>query len=150
MEECTGLHSVGLALHVNACHPHVTRLVTRTHNVQFSPLTNLGCRGGGGGGRFRRYSLPDLSVAIVNSSGIGRDVHSLMLSIMHFLCRPRRRPLSKVPRRVAVERLSWRVTCPNQAYEYTEDAKTEVPPIRGFLFYAWNRSNSISVNFSLF
>ena len=27
----------------------------------------------------------------------GRNVHSLMLSFQHFLCRPRRRPLPKVP-----------------------------------------------------
>ena len=37
---------------------------------------------------------------LVSSSGIGRSVHSLMLSIQHFLCRPRRRPPSKVPRRM--------------------------------------------------
>ena len=30
-----------------------------------------------------------LQEALVNSSGTGRDVHSLMLSIQHFLCRPR-------------------------------------------------------------
>ena len=28
----------------------------------------------------------------MDSSGVGRDVHSLMLSIQHFLCQPRRRP----------------------------------------------------------
>ena len=33
----------------------------------------------------------------MGSSGMGRDVHSLVLSIQHFLCRPRRRPPSKVP-----------------------------------------------------
>ena len=32
----------------------------------------------------------------MSSSGMGRDVHSLMLSIQHFLCRPRRRLPSKV------------------------------------------------------
>ena len=36
-----------------------------------------------------------LQKAIVRSSGKGRDVHSLMLSIRHFLCRPRRLPSSK-------------------------------------------------------
>ena len=36
-----------------------------------------------------------LQEAIVSNSGMGRDVHSLMLSI-HFLCRPRRRPPSKM------------------------------------------------------
>ena len=33
-----------------------------------------------------------LQEALVSSSGMGKDVHSLMLSIQHFLCRPRRRP----------------------------------------------------------
>ena len=37
-----------------------------------------------------------LQEALVSSSGMGRDVHSLMLPIQHFLCRPRRRPPSKV------------------------------------------------------
>ena len=32
-----------------------------------------------------------LREAIVSSSGMDRDVHSLMLSVQHFLCRPRRR-----------------------------------------------------------
>ena len=53
--------------------------------------------------------------ALVSSSSMGRDVDSLMLSIQHFLCRPRRRPPSKVPWRMVLERLSWRVTCPNLA-----------------------------------
>ena len=30
--------------------------------------------------------------ALMGSSGMGRDVHSLMLSVQQFLCRPRRRP----------------------------------------------------------
>ena len=51
----------------------------------------------------------------MSSSGMGRDVHSFMLSTQRFLCRPRRRPPSKVPRRMVLERLSWRVTCPNHA-----------------------------------
>ena len=34
--------------------------------------------------------------AIVNTSGMGRDVHSLMLSIQHFLCQPWHHPPSKV------------------------------------------------------
>ena len=46
---------------------------------------------------------------------MGRDVHSSMFSIQHFLCRPRRRPPSRVPRRVDLERLLWRVACPNRA-----------------------------------
>ena len=49
----------------------------------------------------------------MSSSVMGRDAHSLMLSLQHYLCRPRRRPSSKVPRRMVLERLSWRETCPN-------------------------------------
>ena len=56
-----------------------------------------------------------LQEALVSSSGMGRDVHSLVLSILHFLCRPRRRLPFKVSRRMVRERLSWRVTCPNQS-----------------------------------
>ena len=37
-----------------------------------------------------------LQEVIVSSSSMGRDVHFLMLSIQHFLCR-RRRPPSEVP-----------------------------------------------------
>ena len=43
---------------------------------------------------------------------MGRDAHSLMLSIQHFLCQPRHRPPSKVPWRMV---LCWRVTCPKHA-----------------------------------
>ena len=49
------------------------------------------------------------------SSGIGRDAHSLTLSIQHFLCRLWRQPPCKVSWRMALERLSWRVTCPSHA-----------------------------------
>ena len=56
-----------------------------------------------------------LQEALVSSSGMVRDVHSLILSIQHFLCRRRRRPFSKVSLRMVLERLSWRVTCPNHA-----------------------------------
>ena len=51
----------------------------------------------------------------MSSSGKGRDVQSLLLSIQRFLCRPRRHPPSKVPGRMILERLSWPVTCPNHA-----------------------------------
>ena len=47
-----------------------------------------------------------LQEALVSSSGMGRDVHTLMLSIWHFLCRPRRRPPSKVPWGMVLEKLS--------------------------------------------
>ena len=36
-----------------------------------------------------------LQKAFVGSSGVGRYVHSLMMSIQYLLCRPRRRPPSK-------------------------------------------------------
>ena len=58
------------------------------------------------------FSLQD---AFVSSSGMDGDVHSLMMSIQHFLCRPRCRPPSKLPWRLVLERLSWYVTCPNHA-----------------------------------
>ena len=48
--------------------------------------------------------------ALVSSSGMGRDVRSLMLSIQHLLYRPRRRPPLKLPRRTFLQRPSWRVT----------------------------------------
>ena len=38
-----------------------------------------------------------LQEAVVSSFGMGRDVHSLLFSIQHFLCQPQRRPPSKVP-----------------------------------------------------
>ena len=56
-----------------------------------------------------------LQEALVSSSGMSRDVHSLMLSILHFLCRLQHRSPSKMPWRMVLERLSWRVTCPNHA-----------------------------------
>ena len=51
----------------------------------------------------------------MSSSEIGRDVHSLISSVRHFLCRPRRRPPSKVSRRMVLQRLLWRATCSNHA-----------------------------------
>ena len=35
-----------------------------------------------------------LQEAVVSNSGMGRNVHSLMSSIQHFLCRTKRRPFS--------------------------------------------------------
>ena len=51
----------------------------------------------------------------MSSSGMGRDVHSLMLSFQHFSADHRVAHLSKVPRRMVVEGLYWRVTCPSHA-----------------------------------
>ena len=56
-----------------------------------------------------------LQGAIVGNSGMGSNVHSFALSIQHFLCRPRRRPPSKVPSMMVLERLSWHVACSNHA-----------------------------------
>ena len=58
-------------------------------------------RRGGGGKDMRNDSAQILfqsflQEALVSSSGMGRDVHSLVSSIQHFLRRPRRRPPSKV------------------------------------------------------
>ena len=91
-------------------------------SVQFTSVQSLdqlgrrGWRGWGGGrhkGRFSRDPLPVyLQEALVSRSDMSREVHSLM-SIQHFLCQTRRRPSSKMPRRVVLQSLSWRVTCPN-------------------------------------
>ena len=66
--------------------------------------------------RFSRDLLPVfLQKATVRSSGKGRDVHPLMLSIQHFLCQPWCCPPSKVPWRMGFEKLLWPATCPNHA-----------------------------------
>ena len=54
-----------------------------------------------------------LQEALVSSSGMGKDVISLTLSIQHFLRRPRRHPSSDVPRGMILERLPWCLTCRN-------------------------------------
>ena len=66
-----------------------------------------------------------LQEAVMSSSGMGRGyILSLMLAIQHFLSRPQRRPPSKVPRRMVLERLSWRVTWPNHAsFFYNGDVR---------------------------
>ena len=52
-----------------------------------------------------------LQEALVSSSGMGRDVHSLMLSIQHFLCQPWCcQPSNKGALKDGLERLLWRVT----------------------------------------
>ena len=66
-------------------------------SVQFNPLADLIVGGscGDDSAEIPFQSLPQ--EALVGNSGCGRDVHSLMLSIRDFLCRPRRRPPSRVP-----------------------------------------------------
>ena len=59
-----------------------------------------------------------LQEALVSSSGMGRVVRSLMLSIQHFL----RRPPSKVSERMVLERLS-KVTLAGE--KMIEDANAE-------------------------
>ena len=57
--------------------------------VQFSPLTSWVIMGGGGYSRDNSAEIPFQSFlqdTLVSSSGMGRDVHSLMMSIQHFLC----------------------------------------------------------------
>ena len=53
--------------------------------------------------------------ALVSNSAMGRNVHFLMLSIQHFLCKPRRRAPPPPPpaalRGWILERLSWSITC---------------------------------------
>ncbi|GFR71588.1 hypothetical protein ElyMa_003817000 [Elysia marginata] len=53
--------------------------------------------------------------ADLTSSYIAIPVHSLMLSLQAFFCRPRLRLPSTMPWRIVLERLSCLVTCPNQA-----------------------------------
>ena len=77
-------------------------------SVQVNPWTDWIVRG-----IWRTIRHSFLREAIVNSSGMSRDVPFLTLSIQHFLCRPWRRQHSKVPWGMVLERLSWRVTCYN-------------------------------------
>ena len=89
-------------------------------SFSFSPLTDW--VKGGIEGRFCRDPLPDfffffffLQEAPLSISGMGKDVHSLILSIQHFLFQPQRRLPSRASWRMVLERLSWRVTCSNYA-----------------------------------
>ena len=61
-------------------------------SVQF--LDRLGRRGDREGDSAEILLQSFLQKALVGSSSMGRDVHTLMLSIQHFLCRPQRRPPS--------------------------------------------------------
>ena len=93
----------------------VSPLCAQFSSVQFNPSTDRVV-----GGTLQTIWLEILfesfqQEAIVSSSGMGRNVHSSVFSIQHFLCCPRRFPPSKVPWRTVLERLSRRVTCPNHA-----------------------------------
>ena len=83
-------------------------------NVEYSSVQSLDRLGRRGNTRDDSAEIlfqSFLQEALVSSSGMGRDVHMWMLSIRHFLCRPRRRPPSSVLWRMNLERLSWRATC---------------------------------------
>ena len=71
-------------------HEHTTFI----SSVQFSPLTDSGGMRDNSAEILFQTFLQD---ALVSSSGMGRYVHSLVLSIQHLFCRPQRRPPSKVP-----------------------------------------------------
>ena len=47
--------------------------------------------------------------AVVSSSDLDRDVRSLTSLIQHFFCGSRRRPPSKMPWRMTLVKLSWRL-----------------------------------------
>ena len=73
--------------------------ITHQDTVQVSPLTNW-VIGGDMIGNSTQTVFQCFLQAIVSSSSMGRDVHSLRLPIQHFFCRPRRRPPSKMPWRM--------------------------------------------------
>ena len=66
-------------------------------SLQFSALTDWVAWGDMRDGSAEILFQSFLQTALVSSSGTGRGVHSLMLSIQHFLCRPQQRSPSKVP-----------------------------------------------------
>ena len=75
---------------------------------QVKPVPQRSGSSEGQEGRFSgdRFSAFHGGEAIVSSSGTGRVNHSLTLPSQHLLCHPRRRPPSKVPRRVSSGRAS--------------------------------------------
>ena len=66
-------------------------------SVQFNPLTNWVIREDMRDDSAEILFQSFLWEALVSSSGMGRDVHTLMLSIQHLLCQPQRCPSSTVP-----------------------------------------------------
>ena len=93
-----------LCSEVNLVHsiftPQAKKSHTRTTFLSFSSfqyLDRLGPRGDMSDDSAEIILQSFLQEAIVNSSGMGREVHSLTLSIQHFLCPPWCRSPSKVP-----------------------------------------------------
>ena len=95
--------------HVLACEekPHTGRATKMTPQINWFLIFNtfslvqfavqLGCRGNMTDDSAEILFQSFLQEALLNISGMGRDVRSLMLSFQHILCRPQRRPPSKVP-----------------------------------------------------
>ena len=84
--------------------------------VQFNSLSDWvirDMRGDSAEVLFQFFSF--LQQACVSSSGMGRDAHSLVLSIQHILCWPRCHSPSEVPFRMVLDMLSWQLTCSNHA-----------------------------------
>ena len=87
--------------HVLACEekPHTGRATKMTPQINWFLIFNtfssvqfavqLGCRGNMTDDSAEILFQSFLQEALLSSSGMGRDVHSLMLSIQHFICLPR-------------------------------------------------------------
>ena len=88
-------------------------------------LDQLGYLGDMRGNSTEIFFQPFQQGAIVSSSGRGRDVQSLTLSIQHFRCRPQHCPPSKVPWRMVLKRLSWCGTSPNNASKKCDGDKID-------------------------
>ena len=115
-------------------------------SVQFRPFNQLGRRGNTTDDSAEILFQCFLQEAIVSTSGMGMDVHSLMLSIQHFLCQPRRRPFFKVPWRVVLERLLWRFTCPKRfQYTHKEDDGNTAGTITNLQLRSWRPNSSTCI-----
>ena len=53
--------------------------------------------------------------ASCSNAGIPRLIHSLMFSVQLFLCLPLHLPPSKMPNKMSLDKVSWRVMWPNHA-----------------------------------
>ena len=106
--------------HCHLCHVFLfVYLIMIYSYIQFRSVLWPSGLSGGHEGRFSRDPVPFFSAGgLVSSSGMGRHVHSLTLSIQHFLCWPRHCSAFKVPWWMVLERLLWQVTCQNHASFY--------------------------------
>ena len=66
------------------CHHHLIQF----SSVQLNSLTDWVPGGDMRDGSAENLFQSFLQEALISSSGMGRDVHSLMLSIQHFICQP--------------------------------------------------------------